>query len=168
MYLSPSCTCSVPGSAFAVVNCDHESAAPVRMGLASGARRAHQLVGTSHELQAIDMIEFAGNTPTKQPASPTRTHSPVIVSRSSELLFLNIWHWPAVSCRQKKGVSESRLNESRLDKQHLPFAGRTEGMYQVSMSSGSDHIKSQKGPSCGISHTLSIVRICASDIRTHA
>lgn len=31
---------------------------------------------------------------------------------------------------------------------------------QVSMSSGSLHIKSQKGPSWGISHTRSIVRIC--------
>lgn len=28
------------------------------------------------------------------------------------------------------------------------------------MSSGSDHMRSQKGPSCGISHTRSIVRIC--------
>lgn len=33
-------------------------------------------------------------------------------------------------------------------------------MYQVSMSSGSDHMRSQNGPSCGISHTRSIVRIC--------
>jgi hypothetical protein len=28
------------------------------------------------------------------------------------------------------------------------------------MSSGSDHMRSQNGPSCGISHTRSIVRIC--------
>lgn len=32
---------------------------------------------------------------------------------------------------------------------------------QVSMSSGSLHMRSQKGPSCGISHTRSIVRTCA-------
>lgn len=36
---------------------------------------------------------------------------------------------------------------------------------QLSMSSGSDHIKSQKGPSCGISHTLSIMRTWSS-VRT--
>jgi len=30
------------------------------------------------------------------------------------------------------------------------------------MSSGSLHIRSQKGPSCGISHTRSMVRTCAS------
>ena len=32
-------------------------------------------------------------------------------------------------------------------------------MLQLSISSGSDHMMSQKGPSCGISTFLSIVRI---------
>ena len=31
---------------------------------------------------------------------------------------------------------------------------------QVSMSSGSLHMRSQKGPSCGISHTRSMVLTC--------